>query len=225
MRHRVEGESARPLGRVVAEEVCHVAVRHLVQNDGRHDDAEDDDLLLGDVVVHHKRDDEDDAGSDPQRVLGPLVHRTAPPRGGSGRTHLVLGGVRDAESGGGHGFEPGRPDRLPAHLAAAVGAAFEALDRRVDFVEGLAELGRQPLGLAALRGHLAGIGKVRVVIESAALVSEAELLQLGLEAGLLVAQQGGEVDVGGLRRGGLVRHALMLRGPSPRGPARGCAPS
>src|SRR6202042_3430060 len=53
-----------------------------------------------------------------------------------------------------------------------------------------------------------------VVVEATPLVSEAELGQLRPEAGLLLTEKGGEIDLGGLRRWGLVRHPVMLRGPS-----------
>ncbi len=138
----------------------------------------------------------------------------------------MLGGVGDAEARRRHGLEPGRPDRLLAHLAIAVAPGLESRDGRLDLVESLPQLGRQTLGLAPLGGHLARVGEVRVVVEAAPLVSEAQLFQLGLQSGLFVAQKGSEIDVGGLRRGGLVRHGVMLRGPSPPFvPARGWAPS
>ena len=117
--------------------------------------------------------------------------------------------------GGGHGLEAGGADRLPADLAQAVGPVLQALDGGLHLVEGLLQLGGQALGLAPLGRHLAGVGEVGVVVEAAPLVGEPELRQLGLQAGLLGAQEGGKIDVGGLRRWGLVRHGVMLRGPSP----------
>ena len=104
----------------------------------------------------------------------------------SGWAHLLLGGVDDAEARRRHGLQSGRTDRLPAHLADAVPTGAQPLQGGVDLVQRVPKLGGQPLRLAPLGRHLAGVGEVGVVAEARiTLVGEPQFLQLRLELGLL----------------------------------------
>src|SRR5687767_1488831 len=102
----------------------------------------------------------------PTRIVVLRVDRSAP-RGAVNWS--ALGGALDAEPSGGHGLQPGRGDLLAAVLAQPVGAFVVFAQGDHDLVEGLPELVGQRLGLATLRGDLARIGEVRVVVQVAEL--------------------------------------------------------
>src|SRR5262249_60642335 len=77
----------------------------------------------------------------------------------------ALRGAGDAEPRRGHCFEARLRDPLLARLALAVGAVVDLRERVLDLLEGLLELPRQRLDLAAFGGHLPGIGEVLVEVE------------------------------------------------------------
>src|SRR5439155_22786364 len=102
-------------------------------------------------------------------------------------------GAVDAEASRGLGLQPGRRDGLAAALAPPVRARLDLAEGMLDLVEGLPQRCSQGLGLAPLRRHLAGVGEVGVVVQ-AAVVAEANLLQLMAEIVPLALQLGAAVD-------------------------------
>ena len=94
----------------------------------------------------------------------------------------------------------------------AVGAVLEASEGQGHLVQGLLQLAGQDIGLAPLGGHLAGVGEVGVVVESAAL-AVAEFGQLGLQLAPLVLEKLAVVDGGGVARHGKILLELGRSGP------------
>ena len=67
---------------------------------------------------------------------------------------------------------------MPTSNALAEGSLLDALQRCLDLGQRVLKLSGQHLCLAALSRHLARVGKIRVVHESALVASEAKLCKL-----------------------------------------------
>ena len=99
---------------------------------------------------------------DPDPQLEPVL---ATALSGLVRAQAQLGrSWRDAsQTGGRHGLESGRLDRLAAALAAAVGAGRETVEGR-HLAQGLVQLAGQCPGLPPLGRHLGGVHEIGVVL-------------------------------------------------------------
>src|SRR5947199_7246460 len=84
------------------------------------------------------------------------------------RRSATLRRALDAQARGRHRLQPCVADAPVAGLALAVGAVVELGQGVLDVGEGLGELAREGLDLAALRGHLAGVGEVLVEVQAGA---------------------------------------------------------
>src|SRR5438270_3648600 len=107
---------------------------------------------------------------------------------------LALGSAVDAEAGGRLGLEAGGRDRLAARLTRAVRAVVELGQGALDLAQRLPQRLGQGLGLASLRGHLARVGEVLVVVQPAVL-TDAELAPLLAQAGALLLQGDAQISL------------------------------
>ena len=106
------------------------------------------------------------------RLMSSAGAGRGPGRGRRQRRSAAARRAVDAEAGLGLGLEPGRGDRLAAGLAGAVGVACRTWPGRARRPEALDQLVDQRLVLAPLRGHLARVGEVRVVVEALGAVAQ-----------------------------------------------------